>query len=89
MATKERKLVRAVAPGRIVERELEARGWNLKTLIEYSGLSLEAVKGIVEGKALTDVEAQGLARAFGSTPEFWIKLEVNYRNSGGGVPLAS
>ena len=58
MATKERKSVKAVAPGRIVERELEARGWNLKTLIEYSGLSPETVKGIVEGKKLTEADAR-------------------------------
>ena len=81
MSTKERKSVKAVAPGRIVERELEARGWNLKTLIEYSGLSLETVKGIVEGKKLTEADAQGLSCAFGTAPEFWMKLEVNYRNS--------
>lgn len=81
MATKERKSVKAVAPGRIVERELEARGWNLKTLIEYSGLSLETVKGIVEGKKLTEADAHGLACAFGTAPEFWMKLEVNYRSS--------
>ena len=80
MATKERKSQKAVAPGRIVERELEARGWSLETLAQYSGLSLETIKGIVyDSRPITDEVAQGLARSFGSTPELWKNLESTYR----------
>jgi HTH-type transcriptional regulator/antitoxin HigA len=80
MATKERKSLKTVAPGRIVERELEARGWNLETLTDYSGLSLETVKGIIYGgKPITEVDAAGLSRAFGTTSSFWTKLDGNYR----------
>jgi HTH-type transcriptional regulator/antitoxin HigA len=80
MATKERKSLTSVAPGRIVERELEARGWSLETLAQYSGLSLETIKGIVhDSKPITDEAAQGLARSFGSTVQLWKSLESKYR----------
>ncbi|HEY9753558.1 MAG TPA: hypothetical protein V6C97_00200, partial [Oculatellaceae cyanobacterium] len=80
--TKERKSLKMVAPGRIVERELEARGWDLEILADYSALSLETIKGIVHGgKTITESEAQGLARAFGGNSVFWTKLDSNYRQS--------
>ncbi len=71
---------RAVAPGRIVKQELEARGWSQKDLAAVLGRPEQAVSEIVNGvKQITPETALELAQAFGTSPELWMNLEANYR----------
>lgn len=78
--TKQRGPARLVPPGSIIRRELEARGWLQKTLAEIMGRPEQAISEIISGKKqITPETARELACAFGTSPEFWMNLETNYR----------
>jgi len=71
---------RPVPPGNILRCELEARGWTQKDFSEMIHLSEKAISGIVNGtKQITPEAALKFAAATGTSPEFWINLEANYR----------
>jgi len=71
---------RAVSPGRIIIRELEARGWSQQDLAEIMGRPEQMISEIVHAKKQISPEtAWQLAKAFGTTPEFWLNLEMNYQ----------
>jgi HTH-type transcriptional regulator/antitoxin HigA len=71
---------RAVPPGRILRRELEARGLTQKDLAEILGRPAQAITEIVKGtKQITPETAVALGAAFGTSAEFWSNLEASYR----------
>lgn len=71
---------RAVSPGRILQRELDARGWTQKDLAEITKRPPQAINEIIKGtKQITPETARELSCALGTTAEFWINLETNYR----------
>lgn len=71
---------RVLRPGRILRRELEARGWTQKDLAEIMGRPAQAISQIVRGqKQITPETALELAAAFGTSPALWLSLESNYR----------
>ncbi len=70
----------AVSPGRILRRELDARGWSQKDLSRIMGRPVQAINEIASGqKAITADTALQLGAAFGVSPQFWLDLEANYR----------
>ena len=76
----EMEAARVVMPGQIIARELEARGWSQKDLAEIMGRPVQAINEIVGGsKQITPNTAHELAQVFGTSPEFWMNLETNYR----------
>ncbi|HLO86110.1 MAG TPA: HigA family addiction module antitoxin [Nostocaceae cyanobacterium] len=71
---------RVPTPGRIVNRELEARGWTQKDLAEIMGRPVQTINEIIRGtKQITPETAIELSQAFGTSPEFWTNLEAQYR----------
>ncbi|HEX8220005.1 MAG TPA: HigA family addiction module antitoxin [Chloroflexia bacterium] len=71
---------RVVPPGRILKRELEARGWTQKDLAEILGRPQQAISEIVGGeKQITPETAIQFGQAFDTSPEFWMNLETNYQ----------
>lgn len=69
-----------VAPGQILRRELDARGWSQKDLSDIIDRPVQAISEIVRGtKQITPETAVQLAAAFGTSPEFWSDLEAKYR----------
>ena len=74
------RAARVVSPGRILSRELEARGWTQKDLAEIMGRPIQTINEIIRGtKQVTPETALELADAFNTSPEFWMNLEANYR----------
>ena len=68
------------APGRIIERELNERGWAQKDLAAIMKRPPQAVNEIIRGaKQITPETALELAQAFGTSAELWMNLEANYR----------
>lgn len=68
-----------IHPGRILRRELEARGQTANQL----GLALRVPSGritsILKGKRrVTPETALRLARYFGNTPQFWMNLQTRF-----------
>ena len=71
---------RVSPPGRILTRELEARGWTQKDLSEITGRPIQTINEIVQAKKqITPETALELGEAFGTSAEFWTNLEINYR----------
>ena len=78
--TAQLRSARPVPPGRIVRRELEARGWTQNVLAEIMGRPPQAISEIINArKAITPETACQLAAAFGTSAEVWLNLESNYR----------
>jgi len=71
---------RAVAPGRIILRELESRGWSQQDLAAIMGRPVQAINEIVQAKKqITAETAHQLAKVFGTSPDFWLNLEMHYQ----------
>jgi HTH-type transcriptional regulator/antitoxin HigA len=71
---------RPVSPGEILREELEARGWTQKELAERTSRPYQAVNEIIRGrKQITAATALALSSALGTSAEFWMNLETNYR----------
>jgi HTH-type transcriptional regulator / antitoxin HigA len=71
---------RLILPGRILQRELDARGWTQKDLAEITNRPPQAINEIIQGtKQITPETAREFSAAFGTSAEFWTNLESNYR----------
>jgi addiction module HigA family antidote len=71
---------RVVPPGRILGNELKARGWTQRDLAAMMGRPVQAISAIVRGvQQITPETAIELSEALGTSPEFWMNLETNYR----------
>jgi len=67
-------------PGETIDELLEERGWAQADLAERLGMSPKHVSLLVHGKAsITADTAVALASVLGSTAEFWLRREANYR----------
>ncbi len=67
-------------PGQLVRHEcIEPLGLTITKAAEGLGVTRQALNNLVNGKAGISPEmAVRLAKAFGSTPEFWLRLQLNY-----------
>lgn len=71
---------RPITPGEILQEEIDARGWSQSDLAEILGRPVQAINEIIRGKkAIVAATARELARAFGTSSEFWLNLESAYR----------
>lgn len=71
---------RLVAPGSILRRELEARGWEAKDLAEVMARPPQMVSQIMTGKKrITEETALQIGEALEMDPSFWLNLEKSYR----------
>lgn len=69
-------------PGDFLKEELEARGWTQTDLAEILGRNQRVVSEIVSAKrAITPETASGLAKAFGTSAQFWMNLESAWQLS--------
>jgi len=72
---------RIVTPGKILNRELEARNWTKDDLADKMGYSLENIETILNGdKEITTEIANDLSKTLEISSEVWINLETNYRS---------
>ena len=78
--TAEFVLARTIPPGCTIRRELDARGWDQRYLAEIMRCTVDLVSGLADGtEEITPETARLLASAFGTSVEFWVNLEANYR----------
>ncbi len=70
----------AVHPGRILRAEfLEPAGVSAGALARHLDLPRTRIERLVkEETAVTVDTAMRLAKAFGTTPQFWLNLQTNY-----------
>jgi antitoxin HigA-1 len=73
------KIMRAVHPGRILRRELEARSLSANALALALRTPSGRITDILNGKrAVTPDTALRLGRYFGQNPRFWLNLQSNH-----------
>ena len=67
-------------PGWIVRRDcLEPLGLSVTEGAKALRVTRQTLNNVVNGKAGISAEmAVRLSKAFGSTPEFWLRLQINY-----------
>src|SRR6266540_675879 len=67
-------------PGEVLQEEfLTPLGVTQVALAEHIGVSVQRINEIVRGKrGITPETAWLFAQALGTTPEFWVNLQVNY-----------
>lgn len=67
-------------PGRIVRQDcLEPLGLTVTQGANVLGVTRQALNNLVNGKSGISPEmALRLSKAFGSTPEVWLRLQMNY-----------
>jgi addiction module HigA family antidote len=67
-------------PGRILSRELDARGWTQKDLAEIINRPAQTIDEMVRGiKQITPEIAHELSEALGTSLDFWANLESKYQ----------
>ena len=67
-------------PGRLVRQDcLEPLGLTITDGAKALGVSRQALNNLVNGKSGISPEmAFRLSKAFGSTPEVWLRIQMNY-----------
>jgi addiction module HigA family antidote len=70
---------RPVHPGRIVKRNIDALGMTVEAFADHIGTSRQTVHAILAGRSAVGAEmAVRLARAFNTTPQFWLNMQTNH-----------
>jgi antitoxin HigA-1 len=67
-------------PGRIVKQDcIEPLGLTITEAARALGVTRQALNKLVNGKAgISPVMAVRLSKAFGGSPEMWLRLQSNY-----------
>jgi plasmid maintenance system antidote protein VapI len=65
--------------GEYIRDELNARGWGYGGLAERTGLSHARIGDIIKGRrSMLVKEAEAIARAFGTSPDVWLSLQLTW-----------
>ena len=71
---------RIIRPGLTIAAELRARAWTQRDLANRMRRPVRAIREIIHGeRPINAYDVLGLAGAFGTSAEFWVNLEANYR----------
>ncbi len=82
MATNIRTLKphKLLGPGFHIQEEMDERGWTQEDLADVLGVSLKTVNQLLQNKQSITLEtAKSLSEAFKQSPQFWMKLDTDYR----------
>ena len=64
-------------PGEFIRDFLDGRGWTEADLADALAWPAQRVNQLVRGECgITESTAEGLASAFGTTPELWLNLDA-------------
>lgn len=70
----------AIAPGEIVRKELDKRGWTQGDFAAVIGRSESFVSRLLNGvMAISAETAVDISTAVGETPEYWLRLDARYQ----------
>jgi len=74
-----RKRLEPIHPGALLAEDMEDMGISINRLARDTRMSLSRVSELVNGKrAITAETALRLARYFGTTPQYWMNLQLRY-----------
>lgn len=79
MITSKKGSARATMPGRIIQRELDERGWTQQDIAVVMGRPVQAISEIMTGKKQITAETSlELGETFGVDALFWSNLQSTY-----------
>ena len=66
-------------PGKLLKKEIDARDMSANKLASALGVPTNRISDIIrERRNVTAETALRLARFFGNSPEFWLRLQIKY-----------
>ncbi len=66
-------------PGKLLKEEIEARDMSASSLAAALGVPANRISEIIRGRRNVTAEtALRLARYFGNSPEFWLRLQIRH-----------
>lgn len=66
-------------PGRIIKHSVEASGFNVTEAAKRLGVTRQTLSRLMNGKtSLSPDMAIRISKAFGSTPEHWLRMQLAY-----------
>jgi len=76
------KVAEVFPPSEFIKEEMEARGWDLDTLVKLTLLTKDCLYEVLEhNKRITPIVALGLSKAFDTSRELWMNLQKGYDES--------
>ena len=76
---KQREPAEVFHPGEYLRDELEARSWSDEAFSQLTGITIEALRNVLEGKSgLLGWMAERIGNALGTSATFWIRLNHIY-----------
>ena len=76
----EMRAAKNFGPGYFIREQMEVRGWVQQELAEILGISLKHLNSILLDKQpLTTDLARLLSKAFGTSPQYWLNIDNDYR----------
>ena len=64
-------------PGHFIRQQLEARGWTAGHLTQFLNRPAREISEIIAGyREITPEIAAGLAKAFDTTPQYWLNHQM-------------
>ena len=76
----ELRAAKKFGPGYFIREQMEVRGWVQQELAEILGISLKHLNSILLDKQpLTTDLARLLSKAFGTSPQYWLNIDNDYR----------
>ena len=76
------KPFKKTSPGEIIIRMMDSLGWTQSDLAEISGLGDKKISYLINNKQCITTETAGLlGRIFNKSPDFWMKVALNYEIS--------
>jgi plasmid maintenance system antidote protein VapI len=71
---------RSLGIGYFIQEQMEYRGWDLNKLSDNMNIKLSELTSLLENNKLLTVEtAKAFADVFGSSYQYWINLDSNYK----------
>lgn len=66
-------------PGRLIKRNIDALAMTVEAFADHIGTSRQTVHALIAGRSGVGPEmAVRLARAFNTTPQFWLNMQMNH-----------
>jgi len=68
-----------VHPGKIIEHSIESLNINITKAAEHLGVTRQTLSRVINAKSAVSPEmAIRVSKAFGSTPEHWLRMQMAY-----------
>lgn len=74
------RAAKKLGPGYFIREQMEIRGWVQEELADVLGISAKHLNSILQDKQALSIEnAKKLSITFGTSPQYWLNLDNDYR----------